>query len=296
MKRAASKSPAKAAKEKDQRGDEEEESQRGDEEEESPPSPPPPPPPAEDEISEASYYSSDDSEYDDDDSDDKSVLSEFSGDENNRYAGGDYVIWEEEVTLDIDYLRHSNGGAETLPKILDHLYDNLAKPLQDKGLLYAPRSKRETNRAWKINCLPSIKDHPKSRRSVAYFHFKINKNGRSVFPYQRYIKYVQDGNGDDDDNPIIIIFEFDYAPKDAMDLLDKVLSEIADIEGVRLNDTDLSSLSYEDVKTFHENGISIFPRLLLHSMKNDDVVKQYEEDNGPIVEDVSEDEVRSCDD
>jgi hypothetical protein len=33
-------------------------------------------------------------------------------------------------------------------------------------------------------------------------------------------------------------------------------------------------------------------------MKNDDVVKQYEEVNGPIVEDVSEDdeEVRSCDD
>jgi hypothetical protein len=109
------------------------------------------------------------------------------------------------------------------------------------------------------------------------------------------LKYEEDGLVGD---PIIIIFEFDYAPKDALDIMDEVLSEIANIEGVRLNDTDLSSLSYEDVKTLQRSGISIFPRLLLHSMKNDDVVKQYEEVNGPIVEDVSEDdqEVRCCDD
>jgi hypothetical protein len=166
MKRAPSKSPTKLRT--DQRGDEEEESPptslppppAEDEETSEAPTPPPPPPAEDDETSEASYYSSDDSEYDDYDSDDKSVLSEFSGDEKNRYAGGGYEIWEEEVTLEQHFLGHNPGGAETLPKILDHLYDNLAKPLQDKGLLYAPRSKNE--RKWKINFLPSIKDHPKS--------------------------------------------------------------------------------------------------------------------------------------
>jgi hypothetical protein len=161
MKRAPSKSPTKL--QKDQRGEEDEEElpptpPAEDDETSEAPTPPPPQPAEDDETSEASYYSSDDSEYDSDD--DKSVLSEFSGDEKNRYAGGGYEIWEEEVTLEQHFLGHNPGGAETLPKILDHLYDNLAKPLQDKGLLYAPRSKNE--RKWKINFLPSIKDHPKS--------------------------------------------------------------------------------------------------------------------------------------
>ena len=87
------------------------------------------------------------------------------------------------------------------------------------------------------------------------------KTGRSTNLRKRY-EHSYEGRD------TIIIFDFDYASKDVIEMLQGHLEEIKNMDGVNLDNVTIENLTMANVENMENeaNSISIFPRLVLHSL------------------------------
>ena len=149
----------------------------------------------------------------------------------------------------------SKGQTVVADKIRKELNKSLAKPLVAGNNVYIPRSTCERKGMVNLTHL-QIKDL--GRKRGVYFVDETGKIGRSVDLGGRYDNVVG----------IIMIFDYDYASSEAIEIMTKAIEKIANMQGVRLEE-DIKNLDHKKIVEMEKEGLSIFPRLLFHLMTND---------------------------
>ena len=93
---------------------------------------------------------------------------------------------------------------------------------------------------------------------MIYYVDSTGKVGRATNGENRSKGYAADAL-------IYIIFDYDYAADDAIEILNNVLPEIVTQNGVKI-EADLSTLTHDSVMVLEANGLSIYPRLVFKSI------------------------------
>jgi hypothetical protein len=212
----------------------------------------------------ASAQSNDDDDWDTplDSSSSSSVRHKFDDPDGCIYA--DDVV---QVTFNEEYRkgirRHNTRRAETISRVLKHFHDHVGKYLLDCNLVYLPFSQLE--KEWNIKTLPELK---KAKHAVIYFRPKTKKFGRTVNGPKRLLKYQVD-----DDEIFYVVFDYDLAPASVMKKLENALPGLEELDGVHI-DSDVTELTYDDVKKMDEEGLPIYMRLLYNSIIRGDDLKK----------------------
>jgi hypothetical protein len=196
------------------------------------------------------------------------ILSDQSSDYRNDDDDDDELLDDNSTAnFDLSFLlsRDKNDGTvqNVITKLKEWIIDGDGDHdgLLSKGLLRIPLSEITNGDVWGMEGQPT--QISSINHACVYYFVARRKVGRTTNGNLRLGFYVSE-EGVSPEEDIAVIFDFDTATTDVLELLGSTLEEISKMDGIKI-DGALEDITVEKARQMEQNGLSIFVRLILDS-------------------------------